>query len=184
LLAPMPPGDLVYVKNVTVSVEGVEMSWFKSAKSSILTGSISAGPKDRSVAAPPIAKLEVAKPEIAKPELAKPETAKLEAAKFEAAKPVDVAPRESPKAVFDSFATAWEKLPEKLPEKRLPPKVGFTVHASKNGEASETQRTSPTITVAKARALFKSGWRVHIADAAGRKYGPAEFDEILKFDRH
>jgi hypothetical protein len=200
----MPPSNLVYVKNVTVSVEALGMSWFKSAKSSILTGSISTGPNDPSVTAPPIAKLEVAKPEVvkseiakselAKPEIAKPEAAKLEAikseaiklelAKLETAKPVDVAPRESPKAVFDNFAKAWEKLPEKLPEKRLPPKIGFTVHASKNGEASETLRTSPTITVAKARALFKSGWRVHIADAAGRKYGPAEFDEILKFDRH
>lgn len=195
----MPPSDLVYVKNVTVSLETLGMSWFKSAKSSILTGSISTGPNDRSVTAPPIAKLGVAKPQIAKPELSKPEIAKpeaaqleavkpeaskLEVAKSETAKPVDVAPRESPKAVFDSFAKAWEKLPEKLPEKRLPPKIGFTVHASKNGEASETLRTSPTITVAKARALFKSGWRVHIADAAGRKYGPAEFDEILKFDRH
>lgn len=184
MLAPMPPGDLVYVKNVTVSVEALEMSWFKSAKSSILTGSISTGPNDRSVTAPPIAKLEVAKPEIAKPEAAKLESAKLEAAKLEPAKSVDVAPRQSPKAVFDNFAEAWEKLPEKLPEKSLPPKIGFTVHASKNGEASVTQRTSPTITVAKARALSKSGWRVHIADAAGRKYGPAEFDEILKFDRH
>jgi hypothetical protein len=169
------------------------MSWFKAARSSILTGSISPGPNDRSVTAP-IAKLEVVNPEIAKSEMAKPEAAKLEAikseatklevAKLENAKPVDVAPRESPKAVFDNFAEAWEKLPERLPEKRLPPKIGFTVHASKDGEASETLRTSPTITVAKARALFKSGWRVHIADAAGRKYGPAEFDEILKFDRH
>jgi hypothetical protein len=182
----MPPSNLVYVKNVTVSVEALGMSWFKSAKSSILTGSISTGPNDRSVIAP-IAKLEVAtpaKPEAVKLEAIKSEAIKLEVAKLESAKPVDVAPRESPKAVFDSFAKAWEKLPEKLPEKRLPPKIGFTVHASKNGEASETLRTSPTITVAKARALFKSGWRVHIADAAGRKYGPAEFDEILKFDRH
>jgi hypothetical protein len=174
------------------------MSWFKSARSSILNGSISTGPNDRSVTAP-IAKLEVVNPEMAKSEMAKPEMAKPEAAKLEAikseaiklevaklenAKPVDVAPRESPKAVFDNFAEAWEKLPERLPEKRLPPKIGFTVHASKDGEASETLRTSPTITVAKARALFKSGWRVHIADATGRKYGPAEFDEILKFDRH
>jgi hypothetical protein len=185
LLAPVPPRDLVYVKNVTVSVEALGMSWFKSAKSSILTGSISTGPNDPSVTAPPIAKLEVAKPEVVKPEAAKleaikSEAIKLEVVKLENAKPVDVAPRESPKAVFDNFAKASEK----LPEKRLPPKIGFTVHASKNGEASETLRTSPTITVAKARALFKSGWRVHIADAAGRKYGPAEFDEILKFDRH
>ncbi len=95
---------------------------------------------------------------------------------MEIAKPADVAPRESPKAVFDSVAKSGEKLPRQ--------KIGFTIHASKNGETNETERTSPTITVAKARALFKSGWRVHIADAAGRKYGPAEFDEILKFDRH
>jgi len=165
------------------------MNWFKSAKSSILAGSISAGPNNRSVVAPPtdepeVTKPEVPKPEIAEPEVAKLQTGKLEAVKLETAKPVDVAPRQSPKAVFDNLAEAWDELPEKLPEQRLPPKVGFTVYASKNGEISETQRTSPTITVAKARTLFKSGWRVHIADAAGRKYGPAEFDEILKFDRH
>jgi hypothetical protein len=160
------------------------MSWFKTAKSSILTGSISTGPNHRSVVSP-IAKLAVAKPEVAEPEIAKPEIAKLVTAK-----PVDVAPRESPKAVFDSLAGAWEKsteerLPqERLPQERLPQRTGFTVHASKNGETSETQRSSPTITVAKARTLYKSGWRVHIADAKGRQYGPAEFDEILKFDRH
>jgi hypothetical protein len=155
------------------------MGWFKSAKTSI-----SLGASNRSVAAPPIDEPESSKPEMttlepasqqtmAKPEIAKPEITK-------PIKPVDVAPRESPKAVFDSLSKAWEK----LPQERLPPKIGFTVYASKNGETSETQRTSPTITVAKARTLFKSGWRVHIADAAGRKYGPAEFDEILKFDRH
>jgi hypothetical protein len=195
----MPPGDLVYVKKMTVSVEVLAMSWFKTAKSSILTGSISTGPNRRSIVAPPIdeseiskletTKLEPAKPEtMANPEITKPEIAKL-------AKSVDAAPRESPKAVFDNLAEAWERSPQeqlpreqlprdRLPPERLPQKIGFTVHASKNGETSETQRTSPTITVAKARTLFKSGWRVHIADAKGRKYGPAEFDEILKFDRH
>jgi hypothetical protein len=142
------------------------MSWFKSAKSSILPGSILPGsilpgPSNRSVAALPIAE----------PQAAKPGTMILETAK-----PADVAPRESPKAVFDSVGKSGEKLPRE--------KIGFTVHASKNGETNETRRTSPTITVAKARILFKSGWRVHIADAAGRKYGPSEFDEILKFDRH
>jgi hypothetical protein len=171
------------------------MSWFKTAKSSILTGSISTGPNRRSVAPPPIAKLavakpevaepEVTKPEVAEPEIAKPEIAKSDAAKLVTAKPVDVPPRESPKAVFDSLAGAWEKSPEeRLPQERLPQRTGFTIHASKNGETSETQRSSPTITVAKARTLYKSGWRVHIADAKGRQYGPAEFDEILKFDRH
>jgi hypothetical protein len=192
----MPPGDLVYVKKmtVTVSVEVLAMSWFKTAKSSILTGSISTGPNRRSIVAPPIDEPEISKPEMTKLEPAKPETTanpeitKPEISKL--AKSVDVAPRESPKAVFDSLAKAWEKSPqeqlprERLPPERLPQKIGFTVHASKNGETSETQRTSPTITVAKARTLFKSGWRVHIADAKGRKYGPAEFDEILKFDRH
>jgi hypothetical protein len=44
------------------------------------------------------------------------------------------------------------------------------------------QLTSPTLTVAKARMLFKSGWRVHITNAAGRKFAPSEFDDVLKFD--
>jgi hypothetical protein len=150
------------------------MSWFKSAKTAISTtaistGSISAGPNNRNVTEAPVAEPEIADPEIARPKIAKFEIATLERA-------ADVAPRESPKAVFDSVAKSGEKLPRE--------KIGFTVHASKNGETSETQRTSPTITVAKARILSKSGWRVYIADAAGREYGPLEFDEILKFDRH
>jgi hypothetical protein len=84
--------------------------------------------------------------------------------------------RESPKATFDSVA-----IQENRPS--LPKRAGFTVHASKNGEINEVQQTSPTLTVAKARGLFKSGWQVHIADSAGRQYAPSEFDEILKFDR-
>ena len=40
-----------------------------------------------------------------------------------------------------------------------------------------------SLTVAKARGLFKTGWKVHIADSAGRRYAPSEFDEILRFDR-
>jgi hypothetical protein len=83
-------------------------------------------------------------------------------------------PRESPKATFDSE--------ESRSRPNLAAQPGFTVHASKNGETSATHRTSPTITVAKARMLYKTGWTVHIADAAGRRYSPAEFDEILKFD--
>ena len=86
---------------------------------------------------------------------------------------------ESPKATFD---TAMAVLRE--PARPQPGKdVGFTVHASKNGEVSETRRSSPTVTVAKARGLYKSGWQVHIADSAGRQYAPSEFDEILRFDR-
>ena len=33
----------------------------------------------------------------------------------------------------------------------------FTIHASKDGKWVETQGTSPTLTVAKANALHKSG---------------------------
>ena len=59
----------------------------------------------------------------------------------------------------------------------------FTIHASKDGEWVETQGTSPTLTVAKASALHKSGWDVHITDSYGRRYGPARFNGVLSFDR-
>jgi hypothetical protein len=81
----------------------------------------------------------------------------------------------SPKTIFDHPAS--EK-----PVIRPAAKVGFTISSSKDGESSELQLTSPTLTVAKARMLFKSGWRVHITNAAGRKFAPSEFDEVLKFD--
>lgn len=81
----------------------------------------------------------------------------------------------SPKTVFDHPAS--EK-----PVARPAAKVGFTISSSRDGESSEMQLTSPTLTVAKARMLFKSGWRVHITNAAGRRFAPSEFDEVLKFD--
>ena len=59
----------------------------------------------------------------------------------------------------------------------------FTVHASKDGDWVETQFTSPTLTVAKANSLKKGGWDVHIRDSEGRRYGPAQFNELLSFDR-
>lgn len=59
----------------------------------------------------------------------------------------------------------------------------FTIHASKHGEWVETQETSPTLTVAKANKLHKTGWDVHITDANGRRYGPSRFNEVLSFDR-
>jgi len=83
----------------------------------------------------------------------------------------------SPKATFDTFADE-PRFVCPVPK----PKSGFTISSSKNGETSEVQLTSPTLTVAKARMLFKSGWRVHITDAAGRQFAPSEFDDILKFD--
>jgi hypothetical protein len=84
--------------------------------------------------------------------------------------------RPSPKETFDRV-TILEDPPS------TPKRAAFTVHASKNGEINELQQNSPTLTVAKARGLFKTGWKVHIADSAGRRYAPSEFDEILKFDR-
>jgi hypothetical protein len=83
----------------------------------------------------------------------------------------------SPKAVFDSVADE--------PRATRPltvPKVGFTISSTRNGETDELQLTSPTMTVAKARMLSKSGWRVQVINAAGRQFAPSEFDEILRFD--
>jgi hypothetical protein len=86
------------------------------------------------------------------------------------------------KEIFDKPTFDGVTLREELPPS--PPKrAAFTVHASRNGETNEVQQDSPTLTVAKARGLFKTGWKVHIADSAGRRYAPSEFDEILRFDR-
>jgi hypothetical protein len=59
----------------------------------------------------------------------------------------------------------------------------YTIHASKDGEWIETQGSSPTLIVAKANSLHKSGWDVHITDSEGRRYGPPRFNEVLSFDR-
>jgi hypothetical protein len=86
-------------------------------------------------------------------------------------------PAKSPKATFDTFAD------EPMFVRPVPkPKIGFTISSSKDGETSEVQLSSPTLAVAKARMLFKSGWRVHITNAAGRQFAPSEFDDVLKFD--
>ncbi len=89
------------------------------------------------------------------------------------------APAKSPKATYDVADEAL-RVARLIPAPT--PKVGFTISSSKNGETSEVQLTSPTLTVAKARMLFKSGWRVHVTNAAGRQFAPSEFDDILKFD--
>ena len=91
-----------------------------------------------------------------------------------AAAKVSIAKILSPKTVFDNPASEKNNV--------RPAKVGFTISSSKNGESNETQLTSPTLTVARARMLFKSGWRVHITNAAGRQFAPSEFDDVLKFD--
>jgi hypothetical protein len=101
--------------------------------------------------------------------------------------PEPKASRPSPKDTFDKqifdkqtfdSVTIREERPASPPRR-----AAFTVHASRNGEINEVQQDSPTLTVAKARGLFKTGWKVHIADSAGRRYAPSEFDEILRFDR-
>jgi len=59
----------------------------------------------------------------------------------------------------------------------------FTVHARKDDHWVETQDMSPTLAVAKANSLQKTGWDAHIVDSYGRRYGPRRFHEILSFDR-
>ena len=100
-----------------------------------------------------------------------------------AASKISIANIPSPKTVFDN--PAIEKAGAKPASKvalGAAPKVGFTISSSKDGESGELQLASPTLAVAKARMLFKSGWRVHITNAAGRRFAPSEFDEVLKFD--
>ena len=89
----------------------------------------------------------------------------------------------SPKTVFDHPAVEKASVrPAPKVALGVAPKVGFTISSSKGGEKNELQLTSPTMTVAKARILSKSGWRVQITNAAGRQFAPSEFDDVLKFD--
>jgi hypothetical protein len=62
------------------------------------------------------------------------------------------------------------------------PMAALVVHASKDGESTRTLFTSPVLTVAKARGLFKAGWQVHVVDANGRVFHPDKFDHLLRFD--
>jgi hypothetical protein len=59
----------------------------------------------------------------------------------------------------------------------------FTIRVSKDGEIVETARIDRTVTVAKARGLFKAGWIVQIIDSDGTPYAPSQFDHLLSFDR-
>jgi hypothetical protein len=61
--------------------------------------------------------------------------------------------------------------------------TAFSIHATKGGQSMTTVRIGPTVTVAKARALLKDGWQVHVTDAAGQHYEPAQLDQLLTFDR-
>ena len=50
----------------------------------------------------------------------------------------------------------------------------FTIHASKNGQSSETQRIRPLVAVAKARNLAAAGWTVYVTDNSGRQFSFSE----------
>ena len=54
-------------------------------------------------------------------------------------------------------------------------KMNFKIRASKDGECTELVGAGPTLTVAKALMLSKSGWTVEIIDT-GVSYAPSEPD--------
>jgi hypothetical protein len=149
------------------SVEG-SVEWFKLSKPRAASRPESAI-EASAVEVPPIP------PTVTAPEPARPATPPA-LLQIPAAMPASI-PAKSPKATFDTFADE-PKVVRPVPK----PKSGFIISSSRNGETSEMQLTSPTLTVAKARILFKSGWRVQITNAAGRQFAPSEFDDVLKFD--
>ena len=59
----------------------------------------------------------------------------------------------------------------------------FAIHASKNGRSVVTVRIRPDATVDKARLLERFGWKVHITDLAGHRFGVSEFDRFLWINR-
>ena len=60
--------------------------------------------------------------------------------------------------------------------------TAFTIQASKNGQTITTVRIRPTVCVEKAKTLLQEGWQVHITNAAGHQYGPAEFGQLISFE--
>ena len=58
----------------------------------------------------------------------------------------------------------------------------FTIHASKNGQRSETHRIRSVIAVAKAHSLANAGWSVYVTDAKGRPFVIEEFDQLARDD--
>ena len=137
------------------------MEWFKLAKPRASAGS------------PAQAAVEPPKPV---PMSAPIVSAPIMSAPTRAATPPPI-PAKSPEATFDGVVEQ-----PRIVRPVMTKKVGFTISSSKDGTTTEVHLTSPTLTVAKARMLFKSGWRVQITNAAGRQFAPSEFDEVLKFD--
>ena len=58
--------------------------------------------------------------------------------------------------------------------------AALVLHARKDGESQSMLFISPTLTVARARWLHKSGWQVHVSDGDGRVFRLEEFDELLQ----
>jgi hypothetical protein len=54
----------------------------------------------------------------------------------------------------------------------------FAIHASKDGQSVVTIRINPAVAVDKARVLERSGWQVHVTDAAGHQFDPLDFDRL------
>ena len=59
----------------------------------------------------------------------------------------------------------------------------FAIHASKNGQSVVTVRIRSDATFDKARPLERFGWKVHITDSAGHRFGVSEFDRLLWINR-
>jgi hypothetical protein len=59
----------------------------------------------------------------------------------------------------------------------------FTIHASKDGQNSETQRIRPFAAAAKARDLAVAGWDVHVTDNTGQRLTFAELDRFANVDQ-
>ena len=55
----------------------------------------------------------------------------------------------------------------------------FTIHAWKADQNTTTVRISPAATADKARELEKMGWEVYVMDAAGDRFTPPNFDQLL-----
>ena len=55
----------------------------------------------------------------------------------------------------------------------------FTIHAWKADRNVKTVRLGPAVAVDKARDLAKLGWDVYVTDAAGDRFMPPHFDQLL-----
>jgi len=55
----------------------------------------------------------------------------------------------------------------------------FTIQAWKADQNFTTVRISPDAAADKARELEKMGWEVYVTDAAGSRFTPPTFDQLL-----